>query len=47
MQKVNLGIIGFGNMGTEHAQNIMKGNVPKMELTCICDIDEERAKAAK
>ena len=47
MNKVKMGIIGFGNMGTQHAKNIFEGRVPKMELAAICDIDEEKAKKAK
>ena len=38
MQKVRIGIIGIGNMGTSHAKNITSGAVPKMELTALCDI---------
>ncbi len=38
MEKVRLGIIGYGNMGTTHAKNVMEGAVPKMELTAVCDI---------
>lgn len=47
MDKVRLGIIGFGNMGTGHARNVVSGQVPKMELTAICDISEARRIAAK
>ncbi len=46
MKKVKLGIIGFGNMGTAHADNVMNGKVPNMELSAICDIDEARRIAA-
>ncbi|MBV8213293.1 MAG: Gfo/Idh/MocA family oxidoreductase [Verrucomicrobia bacterium] len=37
MEKVRLGIIGIGSMGSVHAQNIMEGNVPRCELTAVCD----------
>ena len=47
VDKVKLGIIGFGNMGTSHASRISKGQIPGMELAAICDIDEERIEAAK
>jgi len=47
MNKVKIGIIGFGNMGTNHAKNLKSDRVPKMELSAICDNDEERRKAAK
>ena len=47
MDKVKLGIIGFGNMGTSHAARIFRGDIPGMELAAICDIDEERLKKVK
>ncbi len=47
MNKVKMGIIGFGNMGMQHARNISEGRVPKMELAAICDIDPEKAAKAK
>ncbi|UKI35369.1 MAG: hypothetical protein L6V93_14485 [Clostridiales bacterium] len=42
-----MGIIGFGNMGTTHANNLAKGRVKDMELGAICDIDPARLEAAK
>ena len=47
MEKVRLGVIGYGNMGTSHCKNIAAGKVPKMELTAICDISAARRKAAE
>lgn len=47
MGKIKLGLIGFGNMGTGHASNLMAGKVPKMELGAICDISPDRLKAAQ
>jgi len=47
MEKVKLGVIGFGNMGTGHCKNIFAGKVPNMEVTAICDISPERLKIAK
>lgn len=35
MEKVRLGIIGIGSMGTGHAGNVLKGMVPDMELTAV------------
>ena len=46
MDKVRLGIIGFGNMGTGHTKNIMDGKCPDIELTAIADRKEERRAAA-
>lgn len=42
MEKLKLGIIGYGNMGTSHARNIAEGKVPNVELAAICDIDPAR-----
>ena len=42
MDKIKLGIIGYGNMGTSHARNIAEGKVPNVELCAICDIDPAR-----
>ena len=47
MEKVRLGVIGYGNMGTTHSKNVYEGKVPKMELAAICDIAEARRDAAK
>ena len=47
MEKVRVGIIGIGNMGSQHAKNILAGKVPGMELSAICDISEERREFAK
>lgn len=47
MDKVRLGVIGFGNMGTSHCRNIYEGKVPGMELTAICDIAKARTDEAK
>ena len=37
MEKVRLGIIGIGSMGTGHAGNVLKGMVPDMELTAVAE----------
>lgn len=42
MNKVRIGIIGLGNMGSNHAKTITAGDVPDMELTAMCDISETR-----
>ena len=42
MEKIKLGIIGFGNMGTSHAKNLMEGKCPDFELTAVADINPER-----
>lgn len=47
MEKVRIGIIGIGGMGTSHAKNIVAGKVPNAELTAVCDINTERLEWAK
>ncbi len=42
MDKVRMGIIGVGNMGTGHAMNIKNGLCPEIELTAVADIDPVR-----
>lgn len=47
MDKVRLGVIGYGNMGTAHCFNVYSGKIPGMGLTAICDIADTRTEAAK
>ena len=42
MSNVKVGIVGFGNMGSTHAKNLLSGKVTGMELAALCDISEER-----
>lgn len=42
MDKIRLGIIGLGNMGTGHAKNIVAGKCPEVSLAAIADINAER-----
>ena len=37
MRKVRLGLIGIGNMGTAHAENILAGRCPEIEVTAAAD----------
>ena len=46
-KKVRLGIIGYGNMGIGHAENIMSGKCPEIELVAVADIKESRRAAVK
>ncbi len=39
MEKVRLGIIGLGNMGTSHIKNFNAGKIPNGEVAAVCDID--------
>ena len=36
-QKIRLGIIGIGNMGSEHCRNIAAGKCPEIEITAGAD----------
>ncbi len=47
MDKVRIGIIGMGNMGTGHSRYLIEGRVPGAELTAVCDINPERLKWSK
>ena len=47
MDKVRVGIIGIGNMGTGHCKNILAGKCPDMTLAAIADISPERRTFAK
>lgn len=47
MDKVKLGIIGVGNMGSAHCNNIMEGKIPEVELVAVADLREGRRQWAK
>lgn len=42
MSKIKLGIIGIGNMGTAHCENILEGKCPDIEIVAIADKKEDR-----
>ena len=42
MEKVRLGIIGAGNMGSGHVQNILAGKTPEVELAAVADRRADR-----
>lgn len=47
MEKVRIGILGIGNMGTSHAKMIAGGEVPGAELTAVYDTNPDRLKWAR
>lgn len=47
MEKIRLGIIGIGNIGRMHLQNVIDGKCPSVEITAVCDIDEKKLAYAK
>ena len=44
--KHKMGIIGYGNMGSWHAENV-NSRIDELAVTCVYDIDPERAKKAE
>ncbi len=47
MKKIKIGIIGIGNMGSTHANNIKSGECPNIEITAIADIKSDRLEWCK
>ncbi|WP_430298206.1 Gfo/Idh/MocA family protein [Sinomonas sp. B1-1] len=45
-RKVRLGIIGFGNQGSQYARLVADGRVGNIEVTAIADIDHARRELA-
>ena len=45
MEKLKIGVIGLGNMGSEHCR--LLGIAPEAELTCVADLRPERREWAK
>ena len=47
MEKIRLGILGMGNIGNVHADNIINGKCPEIELSAACDYKNEKLEALK
>ena len=47
MEKIRLGIIGIGNMGSGHATRIKAGNCPDFVLSAVADINPKRLEWAE
>jgi len=47
MGKIRIGLIGYGNMGRNHAQYLVCGEVPDAELTAVCDSNADNINRAK
>lgn len=47
MEKVRIGIIGIGNMGSSHCRTILNGEVPELILTAVADLRESRREWAR
>lgn len=42
VEKLRLGVIGIGNMGSEHCRLILAGRTPEVELCCVADPRADR-----
>jgi predicted dehydrogenase len=47
VDKVRIGVVGIGNMGSAHAKYLAAGDVPNAELTAVCDINPKRLEWAR
>lgn len=47
MEKLRLGVVGYGNMGTSHVRNVMSGKVPNMVVGAVCDVSPARLEVLK
>lgn len=47
MEKVRMGVIGIGNMGSGHTDSLFNGKVENMELKAVCDINPARLEWVK
>ena len=42
MDKVRLGIVGVGNMGSAHVKHVLENKISRCTLTAVCDHDLSR-----
>ena len=47
MEKIKLGILGVGNIGSSHIKHIQNGDCPEIELSAVCDLKPARLDWAK
>ena len=47
MNRIRLGIVGLGNMGSGHFYNVFAGKCPSVEIAAVCDIDPDKLEKAK
>ena len=47
MEKINLGILGIGNIGRDHIKRIVDGKCPEIHLAAVCDLKTERLEYAR
>ena len=46
-EKIRVGIVGIGNMGSSHLRNYKENKMPEVEITAVCDIKEDRLQWAE
>ena len=46
MEKIRIGIVGIGNMGSAHAVSVYAGRIEGLTLAAVCDIDEAKCRWA-
>ena len=42
MEKIKLGILGIGNIGSDHVKRVVNGECPEIQLCAVCDLKEDR-----
>ena len=47
MEQVKIGIIGVGNMGSDHSKRIVNGDVPELKVVAVADRSQARRDWAK
>ena len=47
MKKINLGIVGIGNIGRDHIKRIVDGKCPEINLAAVCDLKQDRLDYAR
>ncbi len=47
MDEVRFGVIGFGNIGSMHAENLFRNKIEGAVLTALCDNDPKKQKRAE
>ena len=47
MKKINLGILGIGNIGRDHIKRIVEGKCPEINLAAVCDLKQDRLDYAR
>jgi predicted dehydrogenase len=47
VKKIRLGIIGCGNIGSQHYSNVLNGRCPEIDVMAIADVNPDRLDWAK